>query len=967
MHDRTTVERKITKVRIQSDAWTGEGEAEAIGARNCITHVFSKKNSVSSFNISQFIELRHMVISSRRMSKRTLEPVDQWLAKEGYFRKRTPRDPTCLFRAISEQVYHTQHYHLRVRKECTDFMMKKKHLFKDSLTSFDYHMKEMQCFTEWGGPNEIRAMSLLYKRDIIIFVGEKQICENVTNNGFKKGVILLCHTEPKQYEPVYPMAFVQSAAYCQSIVYEVVYKYLYQMPNIKTVADKMLHNRNTTFRHDRFFQKENFDIREQLIEDLYKKVKNEHSDTDEVQTDWKGAPPIPYKVAKALADDYYRNIDLDIWHELKREVKSAGWNRYNSNELQVGGKCLIEISINDLEQCDRNNNTSLRANSSDRGAGESNSKIEQQKLKQGPIWLQGYIQEMGTSREPVLVFIKDLGEKKLVPYSALKPLPVVRKNRQKNWVAVNRNHSVNSDSNRRWNKSYNSFPRKKKGINMVHGPANNANNSNKNVLINSDDNNNNSNVDSDNINDINNIRTDEQNDEFFTDQCQTENQFIEDYGRVTNEKANNLPVAALNNSAQVEEHKKAVIRKVNNTARNKTERSNDPRIALPYPQLKLFEENLSPCNGNQQIDMGGNPNVPYVVSDNSNTYSVYSYMPGNFGEHNQMNHTSTSNFYNLLTQDFRTSYYEPMMYGPGYQPGMQPLGPPSGNAHVPCIPEEMEHLVNGMQNCSLTYSEGAGANDDIPNTLHWSMNGTQSARQSKQGLKSLNGKDPSYQVAQKGKQAGTAKGTSNRARNRQQNRGPMYSTQHSSQQYNTMNSVTCRNDTHVQHGRSWDLMHQVASNAPNAYAAPPYAPPPGIFSSPYQEISHYQTNDSILGNPPYYLQGNGSYVPVPPYLSPQHVDENATMPSYPQHLYSPTEHPYSPSHPPTAGQPMLYSQPIMYPQPMQYHALLPPHEQWNPMLGSPQPYMQCAAAAPPQAQMMESTSNGQCTTPKGSL
>lgn len=65
------------------------------------------------------------------MSKRTQEPVDQWLVKEGYFRKPTPRDPTCLFRAISEQVYHTQHYHLRVRKECTEFMKKKKHLFKD--------------------------------------------------------------------------------------------------------------------------------------------------------------------------------------------------------------------------------------------------------------------------------------------------------------------------------------------------------------------------------------------------------------------------------------------------------------------------------------------------------------------------------------------------------------------------------------------------------------------------------------------------------------------------------------------------------------------------------------------------------------------------------------------------------------------------------------------------------------------
>lgn len=56
-----------------------------------------------------------------------------------------------------------------------------------------------------------------------------------------------------------------------------------------------------------------------MIEDLYKKVNEQNDSSDEVQSDWKGgASPIPYKVAKALAPDYYRNIELDIWHELKR-------------------------------------------------------------------------------------------------------------------------------------------------------------------------------------------------------------------------------------------------------------------------------------------------------------------------------------------------------------------------------------------------------------------------------------------------------------------------------------------------------------------------------------------------------------------------------------------------------------------------------------------------------------------------
>lgn len=128
------------------------------------------------------------------------------------------------------------------------------------------------------------------------------------------------------------------------------------------------------------------------------------------------------------------------------EVKSAGWNRYNSNELQVGGKCLIEISVNDLQQCDKNNNKNMRVNLPECSSSEINNKIEQQKLKQGPLWLHGYIQEMSTEKEPVLVFIKDLGEKKFVPYDALKPLPSIKKHRPRNFVSINRSLSVTPDS-----------------------------------------------------------------------------------------------------------------------------------------------------------------------------------------------------------------------------------------------------------------------------------------------------------------------------------------------------------------------------------------------------------------------------------------------------------------------------------------------------------------------------------------
>lgn len=72
-----------------------------------------------------------MEISPRKPSKHIPEPIDEWLHKEGYFRKHAPRDPTCLFRAVSEQVYLTQHFHIRVRLECVKFMRENRHLFEE--------------------------------------------------------------------------------------------------------------------------------------------------------------------------------------------------------------------------------------------------------------------------------------------------------------------------------------------------------------------------------------------------------------------------------------------------------------------------------------------------------------------------------------------------------------------------------------------------------------------------------------------------------------------------------------------------------------------------------------------------------------------------------------------------------------------------------------------------------------------
>lgn len=41
----------------------------------------------------------------RRSYPKPTGPMDQWLESQGYYRKHTARDGSCLFRAISEQVF----------------------------------------------------------------------------------------------------------------------------------------------------------------------------------------------------------------------------------------------------------------------------------------------------------------------------------------------------------------------------------------------------------------------------------------------------------------------------------------------------------------------------------------------------------------------------------------------------------------------------------------------------------------------------------------------------------------------------------------------------------------------------------------------------------------------------------------------------------------------------------------------
>ncbi|CAH0720263.1 unnamed protein product, partial [Brenthis ino] len=371
-----------------------------------------------------------------KIQKRTSDS-DRWLDEMGYFRKHTARDSSCLFRAVSENIYNTQRYFHKVRLDCVHFMASQRHLFEGSLNCpFDNYLKEMSNPSEYGGLIEISAMSHLYRRDFVIFEANKgpqtKIC-----NGYGVTIYLFYSPDTKHFDVVYTKEFIDASSFCQSLVYEILYDGVYHLKDLPYAVDKMLHDKVPT-NHIEYFMSENVERRKKQKEKskifietpndedkdknnnaLAMKCKHHIADADRgsllkeslsifvfnrslIQLEnvcmnclnvnsakdllENGITPFPYKVAKALDPDIYRNIEFDVWSELKRELRYGA--RYcDGTTLQVGVKCLCKL---DPDQT---------------------------------VAYHCHIQEMRTDG-PCLVFIEELGEKHYVNYDQLEPLPI---------------------------------------------------------------------------------------------------------------------------------------------------------------------------------------------------------------------------------------------------------------------------------------------------------------------------------------------------------------------------------------------------------------------------------------------------------------------------------------------------------------------------------------------------------------
>ncbi|XP_073990832.1 ovarian tumor isoform X2 [Rhodnius prolixus] len=306
-----------------------------------------------------------------------IKPVDQmdvWLDSEGLYRKHTAKDGTCLFRAVSEQLFLTQAVHQEVRKLVTEYELRHSEFFqKLIICPLVEYVEKMRNPWEWGGQVEIEALAQMYKHDFKLYKEIGKPAEAVTHYGHPK-IITLCYTQDKHYDSVYTKEYISTASYCQSVIYELLYKKVFALKEVDYAVRKMLHDKTSRYQREHFpFLSSGFALRLEM-RDSCLNVKD--------LLDF-GITPFPYKVAKSLDPEVYRNVEYDTWNEYRKGLR-YGFCAWNCRDLQVGVKCQVKLEDNVYH---------------------------------------GHIQEMQANKGPVKVFIEELGEKMFVPYESLELLP----------------------------------------------------------------------------------------------------------------------------------------------------------------------------------------------------------------------------------------------------------------------------------------------------------------------------------------------------------------------------------------------------------------------------------------------------------------------------------------------------------------------------------------------------------------
>ncbi|KAJ0032900.1 hypothetical protein NQD34_000007 [Periophthalmus magnuspinnatus] len=297
--------------------------------------------------------------------------MDEYLCSLGLYRKMVARDASSLFRSVSEQLYYSQNYHQKIRQSCANHMRAHHTCFEPFVEgSFEKYLQRLEDPKETVGQVEIKALSQLYRRCFLIYRYPGKPPTVIADEDYSEKVTLCCSING-HYDIVYPRSYPQSAALCQSLVFEVLYVGVLGLDQGDLVqALDQFRVGGRRFRNSLSVCSEDYDREE--AEPGVTSEEKPRPPTEE-------APPpsrlsLPYKVLKSLDGDVYRNLEFDVWQDSCKELQKTDYMVFAGRQYFLGDKCQV-------------------------------------RLEPKGKFFNAFIQEVGTHSSAVTVFIEELGEK----------------------------------------------------------------------------------------------------------------------------------------------------------------------------------------------------------------------------------------------------------------------------------------------------------------------------------------------------------------------------------------------------------------------------------------------------------------------------------------------------------------------------------------------------------------------------
>ncbi|KAJ8262161.1 hypothetical protein GJAV_G00163190 [Gymnothorax javanicus] len=329
--------------------------------------------------------------------------MDEFLKSKGFYRKKIAKDGSCLFRAVAEQVLRCQSRHTEVRATCVEYLKRNRSKYESFIEgNFEEYLLRLEDPQNWVGEVEISALALIYRHDFIIFQEPGKPPVNITENSFSDKV-RLCFLNGNHYDSVYPMEFVNKAALCQSILYELLYEKVYGVD--RSVVSACLKNS----RHpgpDGFGEcksSEESDLEEEddfwPSDAVVPTNMNSHRSSNNnphYKKSHQSRMILSHRVRMSLNPWFFRNVEYDVWLRSKRAQQKRDFCMAAGMHYTVGDKCKVRLD---------NTGKFFRA----------------------------YIQAVDPGNGPVTVFIEELGEKHSIPLWNLRPPSAVD---EESWSTV---------------------------------------------------------------------------------------------------------------------------------------------------------------------------------------------------------------------------------------------------------------------------------------------------------------------------------------------------------------------------------------------------------------------------------------------------------------------------------------------------------------------------------------------------